>query len=92
MLMTKRRLQVPPLMMRRMNCMKLKASLSTLAGGRCNMCMPIRYENKWAIKKRFTQLQRSAKLFARNSGKINDALNATMNVLTVISCSRSLKI
>ena len=56
------------------------------------MCMPIRYENKWAIKKRFTQLQRSAKLFARNSGEINDALNATMNVLTVISCSRSLKI
>jgi hypothetical protein len=56
--------------------------------GRCDVCVPIRYEKEWACKKRFTQLQRAVKLFSRNSGDKNDALNTTVNVLTSIPCSR----
>jgi len=41
---------------------------------------------------RFTQLQHAVKLFAQNSGEINDALNTAVNVLISIPCSRSLKI
>jgi hypothetical protein len=79
MLMMKRRSGLPPLTMMRMNCMKPKALPSTLAGGRCDVCVPIRYEKEWTCIKRFTQLQRDVKLFSRNSGDMNDALNMTVN-------------
>ena len=88
MLMMKRRSQLPPLTMPHMNHLKSKVSLSILAGGRCNVYVPIQYENEWAIKMRFTQLQRAVKLFSRNLGEINDALNATMNMLTTTPCSQ----
>jgi hypothetical protein len=48
---------------------EIKGLVSTLAGECCEVCMPIRYENKWAIKKRFTQLQRASELFALNPGQ-----------------------
>jgi hypothetical protein len=51
------------------------------------VCVPIRYEKEWACKKRFTQLQRTVKLFSQNSGDKNDALNTTVNVLTSTPCS-----
>ena len=83
----KRRLRLPPLTMTRTNRMKSEASPSTSAGGRCDVCVPIRYEKEWACKKRFTQLQRTVKLFSQNSGDKNDALNTTVNVLTSTPCS-----
>ncbi len=69
----------PPLTMTHMNRMKSKASLSTSAGTRCNVCVPILYEKEWAYIKLFTQLQCAVKLFVRNSSKTNDPLNTTIN-------------
>ena len=83
---------MPSLTLWRMNRMKLKDLPSTSAGGRCNVCVPIQYENKWAVIKRFTALQRTVKLFSRNLGKRNDALNARLKVLTETPCSRYSKI
>jgi hypothetical protein len=58
----------------------------------CDVCVSIRYEKEWAIIKRFTQLQRAVKLFARNLGERNDALNTMVNTWISTPCLRSSKI
>ena len=92
MLMIKRRLQLLPLLMRRMNHMKSKALPSTSARGCCDVCVPIRYENEWAVIKCFTALQCAVKLISRNSVERNDALNARLKVFAETPCLRYLKI